>query len=116
MNNALRMVIMVMLTVMVAGCGLSKSQIGEIVKTSMQEKLDYDPGFKNWHLSVTDVQVLAKGGNQYQGIAKIMYEGISHDVSVEITVDGDDVMWQIPPGSFMFVLQGEMEKLGNIFQ
>jgi len=116
MTSSLRLVLMVLLVVIVSGCGLSKDQIGETVKTSMQEKFDSDPQFKDWHLTVTGVQVLSKGGNQYQGIAKITYESTSHDVSVEITADGKNVMWQTAPGAFTFVFQKEMEKLQNIFR
>jgi len=116
MTSALRIVVTVLLAVMVVGCGLSKEQIGEIVKTSMQEKFESDPQFKDWHLTVTGVQVLSKGGNQYQGIAKITHEGTPHDVPVEITADGINVIWQVAPGAFTFVFQKEMQKLQNTFR
>ena len=111
MTSRPRLVLTLLLVVMVAGCGLSKDDIAATVKTSMQQTFDSDPQFRDWHLRVTGVQVLRKGGNQYQGMAKITYEGTSHDVPVEITVDGRDVMWQTAPGAFLFVVQKEMEKL-----
>jgi len=116
MTRAAKIAAIIVLAFMMAGCGLSKEQIGETVKSSMQEKFNSDPQFKKWRLTVTDVQVLSKGGNQYQGIAKITHEGTSHDVPVEITVDGNNVMWQVAPGGFAFIFQKEMEKLQNIFQ
>ena len=105
----------ILLALIAVGCGLSKEQIGETVKSSMQEKFDSDHQFKEWHLTVTSVQVLSKGGNQYEGIAKITHEGTSHDVPVQITADGNNVMWQVAPGGFAFILQKEMEKLQNVF-
>lgn len=65
---------------------------------------------KAWHLTVTDIQVLEQD-NRFQGMAKIMHEGTSHDVAVEITVDGKNVMWKTDPGAFMFVAQKEIQKL-----
>ena len=56
------------------GCGMSKEEISQTVKTSMQSKFNTDPQFKNWHFTVTDVQVLSKGGNLYSGIAKVSYK------------------------------------------
>ena len=91
------------------GCGMSKMEIGQAVKASMQSKFDTDTQFKSWHLTVADVQVLSKGGNLYTGIAKISYENSPHDVAVDITVDGDQVMWKVPPGSFEFVLEDRQE-------
>jgi TonB family protein len=93
----------------VVGCGMSKEEISRAVKTSMQSKFDTDPQFKSWHLTVTDVQVLSKGGNLYAGIARISHEDSPHDVAVDITVDGDQVMWKVPPGSFEFVLDDRQE-------
>src|SRR5262245_56371449 len=78
--------------ILLAGCGLSNEQIGETVKTSMQQKFDTDAQFKQWRLTVTKVQVLKQGGNRYQGIATVMHEGEPHDVPVEITADGSAVM------------------------
>lgn len=116
MTNALRIAVTILLALTVFGCGLSREQISETVKTSMQEKFDTDPQFKDWHLTVTSVQVLKQGGNQYQGIAKINYEGTLHDVPVDITVDGNNVMWKSDPGAFMFVIQKEMDELQNFFR
>ena len=92
-------------------CGQSTDQIGETVKTSMQQKFDSDAQFKNSRLSVTRVQVLKQGENRYQGIATVMHEGESHDVPIEITADGSNVMWLAPSGSFMFVALKEFQKL-----
>ena len=116
MTRALQIAGIILLSLIVAGCGQSKEQIGETVKSSMQDKFNSDPQFINWHLTVTSVQVLSKGGNQYEGIAKITHEGTSHDVPVQITADGNNVMWQVLPGGFAFIAQKEMEKLQNTFQ
>lgn len=101
----------VLAAALLIGCGQSTDQIGETVKTTMQQKFDSDAQFKKWHLSVTRVQVLKQGENRYQGIATVVYEGESHDVLVEITADGSDVMWHAPSGSFMFVALKEFQKL-----
>lgn len=98
------------------GCGLSKEQIGETAKTSMQQTFDTDPQFKEWHLSVTSILVLKQSENLYQGIAKVTHNGTSHDVPVEITVDGAHVLWKTQPGAFMFVAQEQLQKLQGLFQ
>jgi hypothetical protein len=94
----------------------SREQIGETVKTSMQQKFDSDAQFKEWHLTVTKVQVLKQAENRYQGIATVMHEGEPRDVPVDITADGSNVMWQAQAGAFMFVTQKEMQKLRSVFQ
>lgn len=99
------------IAVATVGCGMSKEEISQTVKTSMQSKFNTDPQFKNLHFTVTDVQVLSKGGNLYTGIAKVSYKEFLHDVAVDITVDGNQVMWQAPPGAFGFILGDELRKL-----
>lgn len=115
MARALQLLATVVLAGMVVGCGMSKDQISQTVKTSMQEKFDSDSQFKDLHLTVTEVRVLSKGGNLYGGIARIAYKGSSHDVAVDITVDGNNVMWQVAPGAFAFVID-EMQRLQNTSQ
>ena len=104
MTIALRILVAALFAVMVVGCGPSREGIGETVKTSMQEKFDTDPQLKDWHMKVAGVQVFSKGGNEYNGIATITHEGTPHDLPVEITVDGYNVMWQVAPGAFTFLL------------
>ena len=101
---------------LLVGCGPSAESIGETVKISMQQKFDSDTQFREWNLSVARVQVLKQDENRYQGIATVLHEGESHDVPVEITADGSDVIWQAPPGAFMFVAQKEIQRLQKAFE
>jgi len=91
--------------------GMSEKQIAETVKTSMQKTLDSDSGFQEYGMVVDSVKVFKKSGNQYKGLAIVEYKGSSHNVSVDILVDGGNVMWEAPPGSFMFIAQEEMRRL-----
>lgn len=111
-----KLAIATFVAILLAGCGMSVEQIGETVKVSMQQKFDSDEQFKDLHLSVTKVQVLKQGENRFQGMATVLHDGSSHDVPVEITADGSNVMWQVQPGAFMFVAQKELQKLQSIFQ
>jgi hypothetical protein len=90
------------------GCEQSTQDIGQVVKTSMQKKFDSDAEFSKWHLTVTSVDVLHHAANTYQGLAHVTYKGRSHDIPVEVTADGSNVMWKAPPGSFLFVAQDEL--------
>jgi hypothetical protein len=96
--------------------GMSKEQIGETTKMSMQQTFDTNSQFKEWQLKVTDVQVLKQGENQYQGIAKVVHDGTTHDVPVDLTVDGLNVIWTTDPGAFLFVAQKELQNLQNILK
>jgi hypothetical protein len=94
-----------------AACEQSTQDISETVKTSMQEKFDSDSQFKQWHLTVKSVDVVHQNGNSYRGLAHVTYNGADHDVGVEITADGRNVLWQAPPGSFLFVAEDELKNL-----
>lgn len=98
------------------GCGPSTERIGETVKTSMEEKFDSDAQFKEFHLKVISVRVLKQNDNRFQGIARVIHEETPHDLPIEITADGDYVIWKAEPGTFMFLAQKEMKKLQNLLQ
>jgi len=76
-----------------------------IVKESMQRDLDNDPNLGKLGLRVVDVGLINKVGNEYKGIASIRtLDGVIHDVAIDVTADGNDVIWETAPGAFLFVL------------
>jgi hypothetical protein len=93
-----------MLVLPVLGCNLLDAPVGDTVKQSMQSKFDTDPQFRKFHFVVTNVQVASKSGNTYSGIASIKYHNVVHDVVIEVTSDGQNIVWQAQPGAFAFVL------------
>ena len=111
-----KLIFLVLISCVLFGCGLSNEEIGETTKTSMQQTFDADAQFKERGLRVSEIAVLKKSENQYQGMAKLIFRGETHDVPVDITVDGKDVMWQVAPGSFGFIAQKELQKLQEAFQ
>jgi len=113
MKKLVRIIVSMMIIAIISGCRMSTEDIGETVKSSMQETLSKDPNFKKYNLNVDNVQVFKKSDNSYKGIASIIYKGASHDITVEILVDGEKVMWEAAPGSFMFIAQDELK---NMFQ
>ena len=66
--------------------------------------------FSEYNLKVEDVVVEHKEANNYRGIASISYDGNIHEVKLEIVDDEDTVMWEVPPGSFLFLAQEEIKK------
>ncbi|MHA3021282.1 DUF2510 domain-containing protein [Mycobacterium sp. BMJ-28] len=71
------------------------------VKTAMQRKLDGDPDLKD--LTVVEVRLVHKAGNEYKGIATVKgADGTEHDVPVDVTADDENVLWESPPGAFAF--------------
>ena len=111
MKKIVQIIASLMIVAVITGCGMSPEDIGETVKTSMQATLSADSNFKEHNLKVENVQVLKKGDNAYRGLASISYKGTSHDVPVEVTVDGKNVMWEVAPGAFMFIAQEQLQSL-----
>ena len=112
MRSMYRLVTLLVVCFLLLGCAPSRDEIGEKVKVSMQETLDSDPDFREYNMNVTNVQVLKKDKNIYKGIASILYEGVQNDITVdEITVDGDNVMWEVDPREFLFIAQKEFDEL-----
>jgi hypothetical protein len=81
------------------------AMVGGAVKTSMQRQFDTDARFAPYHLQVEKVDVVKQTGNQYEGLALIRSaKGIDHNVEVQVTVDGENVLWKTAPGSFAFMV------------
>ncbi|MBB3749916.1 hypothetical protein FHT44_002377 [Mycolicibacterium sp. BK634] len=78
----------------------SSTQMAEAdVKSSMQKKLDSFKELASLKLTVVDVMLVHKGGNEFKGIAHIRgRDGVVHDVPVDVTSDESTTMWEAPPG------------------
>jgi hypothetical protein len=58
------------------------------------------------HLKVNHVDLVHKAGNEYKGIAKVTTSrGKTHDVSIDVTADGDKVVWEAAPSAFLFAFE-----------
>lgn len=79
--------------------------VAATVKTSMQETFDEDADLKELGLRVVDVVAVHKSDNEFKGIATVhAANGVERDVPVDITADGDKVLWEAPPGAFVFAI------------
>lgn len=75
--------------------------IARAVKTAMQRTMDDDPDLED--LTVVEVLLVHKSGNEYKGIATVKAaDDTEHDVPVDVTADGSNVLWESPPGAFAF--------------
>jgi hypothetical protein len=113
-------VIAIML-LLVVGCSQSTADFEERIKQSMEETFNSDPAFSKYFLQVDGVVVVPKiprtvptgnsgndpsTANQYTGIAIVHTPfGENRDVWIQVTADGDRIMWQAAPGSFLFLAQ-----------
>lgn len=83
--------------------GRDTAEIATFVRDGMREQFRTDPDLAPLRLKVTNVDVVHSSGNDYRGIATVLTpKGSSHDVLVDITADGETVLWSAPPGSFAF--------------
>jgi hypothetical protein len=87
----------------VCGCQPNVNEIGQQVSNLLQQKINEDRTLSQYGLVVTSVVVLREEGNKYKGIADVMMSGEKHEVSLDIIADGDRVMYEADPASFLFV-------------
>ena len=85
-----------------------------MVLSSMQEKFRTDAQLSALGVEVLRVQVLKESDNRFQGIATVKHDNDLHDVPVQITAEGDNVIWRTDSGAFAFVTQKEMRKIFEI--
>ena len=68
------------------------------------------PDIRKLGISVTKVMVMKESENKYQGMATVEYKGLERLVPVQVTAEGENVMWRTEPGAFLFVIQHEFQR------
>lgn len=80
------------------------------INSSIQEYFDNDEEIKGYHLHVEDLTLMESGKNQYKGWVKINYNGVVHDVSLDVLYDGSNMHWEIPSGQMMSIVQQSIKE------
>lgn len=60
-------------------------------------------------MTVQSVILTHSDGNNYQGVVTVLYEGQQEDVPVHVVYDGENMVWDTPPGSFAFAFRDIMK-------
>jgi hypothetical protein len=77
-----------------AGCGSASSEdLAKEVRAEIIKKFASDP--ETAGIKVGELALVHRGGNDYRGILEVTAEGESEQLSVEVTYDGETILWQI---------------------
>lgn len=93
----------------------NSQQVADSVKQSMQQQFDTDPRWSQYGLYVTEVRLIKASGNEYHGMATVQTRnGTQHEVSVNVTADSSNVMWQVPPPGMLPLLTEDTEDTEDV--
>ena len=108
----MRSLLLALFIVFAVGCNyfISTEQIAKDVKEQIQQEFDTQSQFKDYHFKINNLTVIKQQGNQYKGLAEVLYEGQVHRIAVNILMDGEKYIWEIPAENFNFVHNIELEK------
>jgi hypothetical protein len=88
---------------LLTACGPTADSVSQTVQKSMQEKFDTDAEYKKFKLKVKSAQFVQESDRKFKGIVKVEAEDGTHDVPVQATADGSNVIWEADPNAFSFL-------------
>ncbi len=90
------------LSLMLAACFPGPEKVGELARTSMQQRFRDDPQFQGAGIEVVGVRVVGGGDKKFDAVASLLHAGKKHEVPVTIVVDGINLQWFADPAAFGF--------------
>jgi len=97
---------------MLIGCDPAPEDIAQQVSDSMQNKFESDTEYKKYQIKVLKVIVVKETGNKYKGMATVKTRnGPERQISLQVTADGKNMMWQTENGAFLFLAQETLSQL-----
>jgi hypothetical protein len=88
-----------------------KKDISKQVVVSMQSELDKNPTFSKHHLKVLRVDLVKESSNKYNGYAVVLFKDAERNVPIEVTYDGDEMMYSTKPLAFSFLAIDALENM-----
>jgi len=78
-------------SLIVLGCGVSTEDLAKQVRASIEETWK-EQGVK---IKIDDLTLIKKSKTEYKGILNVSAYGEKQTLTVNVTVDGKNLMWQI---------------------
>ena len=105
MSKYLNKIAIILALVILSSCGMSKSDVESTVKRSFQEQVDTDPTYQKYEMKVLYVTLIETGSNKYEGTITVKIKNNTHNVSITVLADGNNVLWETKPMAFGFLMQ-----------
>lgn len=97
-------------TLLLSSCYPPPDKLGELTKTSMQQRFRSDPQFKDSGIEVLRVQIGSGADKTFAALASVAYAGKTYDVPLTVILDGIHLEWFAPPGAFAFLSPSQPTK------
>ncbi len=92
-----------LLALLLAGCFPSPEKVGELTRTSIEQRLRSDDKYRQSGAQVLAVRVTGQTGKAYDAVATISHAGKNRDIPLKIVVDGVNLEWFSGDGAFDFL-------------
>lgn len=99
-----RIVLCLLLALLLAGCFPSPEKVGELTRTSIEQRLRSDDKYRHSGAKVLAVRVIGQSGKVYDAVATISHAGKNRDIPLKIVVDGVNLEWFAGDGVLDFLL------------
>lgn len=94
---------LVLVVLSLVACSLTVEEVELQTKVSMQQVVTLYLPFQRHDIEVQRVDLQSREGGGYSGIASIRVGQFTQEVPVTVSVDGRQIRWRTPPGSWKFV-------------
>jgi len=112
-QRLLRSFLVGMLVLSLISCTLSREELTTEVRNALQTEFDQNTRFREYELNIQELMLFKEEGNRYSGLAQIAYKDKVYPVKLKVKVDGRQYMWETEEDAFNFVLQHELNSLGQ---
>ncbi len=111
MKNLLLKICGVLFCLSLVSCGVNADDVSKQSLKMMQEKFDTDADLKPYGLKARSAQFVKEDGtNKFKGVVKVESKDGMHDVSDTATTDGKNIILDIDPQGFSFLMMGKLNQ------
>lgn len=108
----MKKIMMLWMIACLAGCSyfVSIDELARNIQEQIQREFNANPDYQHYRLTVRNVKIVHRQGNEFEAVSQLNYQGHEYPVSVKIIKVNGGYSWSIEDDAFAFIDEIEIEK------
>lgn len=108
----MKTILMLLWVLVLSACSyfISVDELARNIQHQMQREFNANTDYRHYRLTVVDVKIIERHGNDFKAVSTLQYQGQPFDIDVHIQQQDGGYNWILQEDAFAFIDEVELER------